>query len=427
MVVPYFEFFLGFSVVSFVVETWLSVRQHRCFHARTVPAEVASAVKQEVFDKSQKYGLVRSSFDFVESTIMFVHSLALMVFGALPWLWGVSADVAQWAGLGESEMWQSIVFIVIAEFYSTFIHLPFELYSTFVIEQQFGFNKQTLSLFFLDQLKSVGLMAVLGLPLLLGILQVITWGGPHFYFYVWLFVSVISFFLMAIYPHVIAPLFNTFTPLEDGDLRTSINQLAMQNLFPLTNLFVVDGSTRSSHSNAYFYGFWKNKRIVLYDTILQQVDKDGILAILAHELGHWSLNHNVQNLVLSEINIFVYFYLFGTMINSTDLYASFGFSTQPVFIGLTLFSFIFEPAAHFIGFAQNVLSRRFEYQADAFAVQQGHHALGDALIKTHAENLSSFVVDPYYSMYHNSHPTLTERLAAIDQIAVPKAKCAKAD
>jgi STE24 endopeptidase len=428
--VPYFELFLGFSVVSFVVETWLSMRQHRCFHAKTVPAEVASAVKQDVFDKSQQYGLVRSSFGFFESTVMFVHSLALMLLGALPWLWGVSGDVTRWVGLDASnEMWQSIAFVVLAEFYSTLVHLPFELYSTFVIEQRFGFNKQSLALFFVDQLKSLGLMAVLGLPLLVGLLHIVAWGGPHFYFYVWLFVSAMSLFLMTIYPHVIAPLFNKFDPLPEGELRTAIHQLALQNKFPLTNLFVVDGSTRSSHSNAYFYGFWKNKRIVLYDTILQQLDQEGILAVLAHELGHWALNHNLLNLVLSEINIFVYFYLFATMIDSADLYASFGFSgdSRPVLIGLTLFSFIFEPAGHFIGFVMNVLSRRFEYQADAFAVQQGHCGLGDALVKTHAENLSSFVVDPYYSMYHNSHPTLTERLAAIDRVAVPKAKCAKAD
>jgi STE24 endopeptidase len=424
---PYFEFFLAFSVVSFVVETWLSVRQHRCYSVRTVPIEVASAVKQEVFDKAQAYGRARSSFDFIESTIMFVHSTALLLFCALPLLWGVSADLARWADLGESEVLQSIVFVVIAELYSTLIHLPFELYSTFVIEQKFGFNKQTLALFFVDQLKSLGLMAVIGLPLLVGILYVIAWGGPHFYIYVWVFVSVISFFFMAIYPHVIAPLFNKFTPLEEGELRTAINELAQKNRFPLTNLFVVDGSTRSSHSNAYFYGFWKNKRIVLYDTLLQQVDKQGILAILAHELGHWFLNHNLLNMVISEVNIFVFFYLFGFVVNSPDLYASFGFSAQPVFIGLTLFSFIFEPAGHVIGFLMNVLSRHFEYQADAFAVRQGHRALGDALIKTHVENLSSFVVDRYYSMYHNSHPTLTERLAAIDQIDVPKAKSAKAD
>jgi len=424
---PFLELYIGFSVFMFVVETWLSLRQHRCFQVPTVPAEVAGVVKQEVFDKSQRYGLTQSSFEFFESTIMFVHNMALMIVGALPWLWNVSADVALWVGLDESETWQSIVFVAIAELYSILIHTPFELYSTFVIEEKFGFNKQTLFIFFVDQLKSLGLMAVIGLPILVAMMHIIAWGGPYFYVYVWLFMSFISFFMMIIYPHVIAPLFNKFTPLEEGELRNAINDLAQTHAFPLTNLFVVDGSTRSSHSNAYFYGFWKNKRIVLYDTLLQQVDKKGILAILAHELGHWKLNHNLWNMIISEAQLFVFFFFFGMMINSADLYTSFGFTTQPVFIGLTLFSFVYEPAAHLLGFLMNVLSRRFEYQADAFAAQHGHHSLGDALIKTHVENLSSFVVDSYYSMYHNSHPTLTERLAAIDAVAVPKAKTAKAD
>jgi len=417
-VVPYLEFYLGFSVVSFVLETWLSWRQHRCFRVPAIPAAVSALVKQETFDKSQQYGLAKSSFGFIESTIMFVHNMCLMSLGALPWLWNVSAQVVQWTGLAQSELYQSIAFFLLAEVYSVVIHLPFELYSTFVIEQRFGFNKQTLSLFVLDHIKSFGLMIVIGLPILIGILQAITWGGPHFYFYVWLFVTFVSLFLITIYPHVIAPLFNKFTPLEEGELRDAINELAKKNHFPLTKLFVVDGSTRSSHSNAYFYGFWNNKRIVLYDTLLQQVDQQGILSILAHELGHWSLNHTLMHLILSEVQIFVFFYLFGVMLNSTDLYTSFGFSTQPVFIGLILFSYIYEPASHLLAFLMNVLSRHFEYQADAFAVRQGHSALGDALIRIHTENLSSFVVDKYYSIYHYSHPTLMERLAAIKQVVI---------
>jgi len=348
--------------------------------------------------------------------------LVLMLCCALPWLWSLSGDVLRWVNLSGGEVWQSIVFVAIAELYSIVIHLPFELYSTFVIEQQFGFNKQTLALFFLDKVKSLALMAVIGVPVLAAMIQIISWGGPYFYIYVWGFMSTISLFLMIIYPHVIAPLFNKFTPLEEGELRTAIEELAQRHKFPLKNLFVVDGSTRSGHSNAYFYGFWKNKRIVLYDTLLEQVDTKGILAILGHELGHWYLNHNMWQILLAEIQLFIFFFCFGMMINSTDLYASFGFSTQPVLIGLTLFSFIYEPAAHVIGFLMNIFSRHVEYQADAFAIQHGHRALGEALTKIYVENLSSFVVDPYYSMYHNSHPTLVERLAAIDALKVDKAK-----
>jgi STE24 endopeptidase len=168
------------------------------------------------------------------------------------------------------------------------------------------------------------------MPIIALVLKIIIWGGEHFWFYVWAFIFSVSLVLLWIYPTWIAPLFNKFTPLEEGPLRTAIEELAKKVGFPLTKIFVVDGSTRSAHSNAYFYGFFKNKRIVIYDTLIKQVDQEGIVAILGHELGHYKLSHNLKNLVISQFHILMFLYLFSLTLHTKELYRSFGFDTQPV-------------------------------------------------------------------------------------------------
>jgi len=231
-----------------------------------------------------------------------------------------------------------VLFLIV----STVSKLPFELYSTFVLEEKHGFNKQTLRLYFVDQLKYFVLAVVITIPIVCALIWLINWGGSYFYIYAWLFTLVVTLFLMTIYPNVIEPWFNTFKPLEEGELKSRIYDLAKQVKFPLTKLFVVDGSKRSSHSNAYFYGFFNNKRIVLYDTLLEQVKEiTGVLAILAHEIGHWKLNHVLKQLVLGQLQILTFFYLFGQMINSENMYTSFGFSEKPsVFFGIVIIFYV---------------------------------------------------------------------------------------
>lgn len=294
-----------------------------------------------------------------------------------------------------------------------FTHLPFSLYSTFVIEEKFGFNKQTLKIFFIDLFKSFALKIIIGAPVVIAILFLVKWGGENFWIFLWLFLLSFQFLMLTIYPVWIAPLFNEFKPLEEGELRTKIYALASRLEFPLTKLFVVDGSTRSAHSNAYFYGFFKNKRIVLYDTLLKQVNTDGIVAILGHEMGHWKMNHTVKNLLIIQAYALLYLYLFSFMVHNVDMYHSFGFENQPILIGLILYGLVSDPIGHFFGLAMNFLSRHFEYEADHFATNLGYD-LSDPLIKIHVENLSNFHTDPLYSAYHHSHPTLPERLKAIE-------------
>ena len=219
------------------------------------------------------------------------------------------------------------------------------------------------------------------------------------------------------------PLFNKFTPLEEGVLRTRIEALASSLAFPLTKLFVCDGSKRSSHSNAYFFGFFNSKRIVLFDTLLEQATNDEIVAILGHELGHWKLWHTAQGFIIQQLYTFSLFYVFGRCMHDPELFASFGFATSgnkeqlPVVIGFLLFSStVWAPVDHFLSFLVTLNTRKNEFQADAFAVDLGHApGLQSGLTKLAIENLSNMNPDPLYSAYHYSHPPLLERLHAITE------------
>jgi len=294
------------------------------------------------------------------------------------------------------------------------LHLPWELYHTFVLEERHGFNKQTLALFFTDKIKSLLLGIIIGVPVLSGILHIIKWGGDYFYLYTWAFLTGFTLIMLTIYPSLIAPLFNKFTPLQDGDLKAQIEKLAASISFPLTGLYVVDGSKRSGHSNAYFYGFFKSKRIVLFDTLLEQLELPEVVAVLGHELGHWKLNHTLKLFLIGEIQMFVSFFLFGQILNWPFMYTSFGFSSQPTIIGLIIFfQFLMSPVDHVLGFSMNILSRKFEFQADEFGAKLGTGfgaALKNGLIKISQENLGNMNPDKWYSIYHYSHPPLIERL-----------------
>lgn len=266
--------------------------------------------------------------------------------------------------------------------------------------------------------KSIVLAIVIGPPIVSAIIFIVQKGGPYLAIYLWGFMFVLSIVMMTLYPVLIAPLFNKFTPLPEGELRTKIEELSSSLKFPLKKLFVVDGSTRSSHSNAYMYGFFNNKRIVLYDTLIQQCKNDKeVVAVIAHELGHWKLNHTMYSFIAVQILTFLQFGGYTLVRNSKDLFESFGFhGTQPVLIGLIIFQHTVIPLQHLVNFALNLVSRSFEFQADAFAKNLGYASeLKCGLVKLQEENLSAMNTDPWYSAYHYSHPPLVERLAALDE------------
>ncbi|KAG8451526.1 hypothetical protein GDO86_003651 [Hymenochirus boettgeri] len=414
-----------------------------------VPAELGNIMDPETFEKSRLYQLDKSTFSFWSGLYSEAEGTLILLLGGIPFLWNASEHILNRAGFSaEYEIFHSLVFLLLATLFSALTGLPWSLYSTFVIEERHGFNQQTLGFFFKDALKKFLVTQCILLPVASLLLYIIKIGGDYFFIYAWLFTLVVSLVLVTIYADYIAPLFDKFTPLPDGILKESIENMAKSIDFPLTKVYVVEGSKRSSHSNAYFYGFFKNKRIVLFDTLLEDyspLNKEGtedtsehenaepkskakniikkqgcnnqeVLAVLGHELGHWKLGHTVKNILISQVNSFLCFFIFAVLIGRKELFAAFGFhSTQPTLIGLMIiFQFIFSPYNEVLSFCLTVLSRRFEFQADAFARNLGKAKdLYSALIKLNKDNLGFPVSDWLFSMWHYSHPPLLERLQAL--------------
>ncbi|KAJ8748845.1 hypothetical protein K2173_013276 [Erythroxylum novogranatense] len=419
MAFPYMEAVIGFMILMYIFETYLDIRQHSALKLPTLPKTLEGVISQEKFEKSRAYSLDKSHFSFVHDFVTIVLDSVILYFGILPWFWKKSGSFLVLAGLNaENEILHTLAFLAGFMIWSQITDLPFSLYSTFVIEARHGFNKQTIWLFFRDLAKGICLTIVLGPPIVSAIILIVQKGGPYLAIYLWGFMFVLSLVMMTLYPILIAPLFNKFTPLPGGELREKIEALASSLKFPLKKLFVVDGSTRSSHSNAYMYGFFKNKRIVLYDTLIQQCKShEEIVAVIAHELGHWKLNHTMYSFIAVQILTFLQFGGYTLVRNSTDLFRSFGFDTQPVLIGLIIFQHTVIPLQHLVSFGLNLVSRSFEFEADAFAKKLNYTtSLRAALVKLQEENLSAMNTDPWYSAYHYSHPPLVERLAALDEL-----------
>ncbi|BDA43105.1 CAAX prenyl protease 1 homolog [Coccomyxa sp. Obi] len=419
--ISYLDLVIIFSVIVYVINTYLDFRQLKAISKPSPPAPLRDSYSPVEYRKTQDYQLDKWYFNFFSGVFNHVLELTMLSVFYLPWLWGKSESVTQYLAskiswLDSSEIPVTIVFFLLDGAKDTLISLPFSLYHTFVLEQTHGFNKQTLGLFVLDFIKSTLLGLLLGPPIVAGFTWILQRTSAYMPLYLWAFFFGLQIFFMTIYPVFIAPLFNKFSPLEEGTLRTAIEELAGSLKFPLTKLFVVDGSTRSAHSNAYMYGFFKNKRIVLYDTLIDQCKEDQVVAVLAHELGHWKLGHTLKNLVLTQMQMLCTFALFSLVRTSKGLFTSFGFvNQQPAFIAYTLFSIISAPVNEVVGLLTNILSRRFEFQADAFAVSLGKgEELKEALKILDAKNRSAVNVDAWYSAYHHSHPPLVERLTAVD-------------
>ncbi|KAK4738820.1 hypothetical protein R3W88_002517 [Solanum pinnatisectum] len=418
MAFPYLEAVVGFMILMYIFESYLDVRQHAAHKLPTLPKPLVGVISQEKFEKSRAYSLDKSYFHFIHEFVTILMDSSILYFRILPWFWQRSGEFLVYLGLNaENEIFHTLSFLAGVMVWSQITDLPFSLYSTFVIEARHGFNKQTVWLYFRDMIKGIALSIVIGPPIVAAIIVIVQKGGPYLAIYLWGFMLILSLVMMTIYPVLIAPLFNKFTPLPQGELRLKIENLASSLKFPLKKLFVVDGSTRSSHSNAYMYGFFKNKRIVLYDTLIQQCKNDEeIVAVIAHELGHWKLNHTMYSFIAVQILTFLQFGGYTLVRNSKDLFQSFGFDTQPVLIGLIIFQHTVIPLQHLVSFGLNLVSRAFEFQADAFAKKLGYAApLRAGLVKLQEENLSAMNTDPWYSAYHYSHPPLVERLAAIDE------------
>uniref|UniRef100_A0A1B6BYZ3 CAAX prenyl protease n=2 Tax=Clastoptera arizonana TaxID=38151 RepID=A0A1B6BYZ3_9HEMI len=431
---------LSFMWLEFLWELNLLLRQHSVYKKSVkVPEELKDILPADTYEKARIYGLDKSSFSIVQGLFSIVSLTLLTAFDGFPFFWYHGGALVTNLGLQNGEIWQSAGFMFLMNIFNTIVNLPFSIYHHFVLEEKHGFNKQTPAFFVKDKIKEFIVSQVISLPLICAVVYIVKVGGEYFFIYLWLFAVATLFFLLTIYPDFIAPLFDKYTPLPEGELKSRIEQLAASIHFPLYKLYVVEGSKRSVHSNAYFYGFFKNKRIVLFDTLLKDYnpisktegegkkesegdkkgcDNDEVLAVLGHELGHWKLNHTVKNIIIMQVNVFLLFFAFGLLFKYEVLYRAFGFKNEePIIIGLmVVLQFIFSPYNAVLSFFLTSLSRRFEFQADAFAKSLGKAVfLRRALIKLNIDNLGFPVYDWLYSMWHHSHPPLLERLEALDK------------
>ena len=360
---------MSFSVGQFVFERFLSLRQYGYLRQTKPPKVLEGEVSQEIFDKSQAYGRAKAKFGFVSSFYTQLQSYAVIYYDILPKLWDLTGVwLIKYGYMGyQGEIVHTLIFFFTFNIINTIADLPLSLYSTFVLEENYGFNKQTPSLFFTDLLKSQGLMVVFGAPLLSGFLTIIQKTGNSFFYYLWLFAVAVQVFAITIYPIVILPLFNKLTPLQEGSLKSQTEALAKKLEFPLSDLYVIDGSKRSAHSNAYFYGLPWKKHIVIYDTLIEKSETEEVVAVLGHELGHWKLGHTTKLLGIAQFHIFYIFALFSVFINNRSLYQSFGFHREfPIIIGFILFSDALAPMDTVVKLLMNILSRTFEFQAGMF-------------------------------------------------------------
>jgi STE24 endopeptidase len=430
---PWKRLIVGFSVCQYLFEGFLSLRQYRVLQQKKPPKVLDSEVSQDVFDKSQAYGRAKAKFGFVSGLYGQAQNLSFIYYDILPKLWAVTGVwmtrylPAAYTG----EIIHTLIFFFVFNIITTVLNLPTSYYSTFVLEEKFGFNKQTLKLWVTDMLKGQALMVVFGAPLLSAFLAIIQKTGNSFFYYLWMFGVAVQVFMITIYPIAILPLFNTLSPLKEGDLKTGVEGLAKRLEFPLKELYVIDGSKRSAHSNAYFYGLPWKKHIVIYDTLIEKSDTKEVVAVLAHELGHWSLSHTTKLFGIGQFHMFYIFALFSVFINNRSLYQDFGFHKEfPIIIGFILFSDALAPMDTVVKLLMNILSRTYEFQAgmlkilvppkfanldiDEFAVKLGYSTeLAKSLIKLQIQNLSTMDADWMYASYHFSHPILPERLGAL--------------
>lgn len=375
---------------------------------------------KETFDKARLYTIDKTRFGFVKDTFSIFLTTVVLHYSILARVWNYSESVNPWQG----EVTTSCIWLFILSTLSTIIDLPLKIYNTFVLEEKYGFNKQTVQFFVWDKIKAFILSQVLTLSISSVAIVIVKYGGDLFFVWLWLAVCILSLVLLTIYPSVIAPLFDKYSPLPQGQLRTKIENLASQLKFPLTELYVVEGSKRSAHSNAYFYGLFNSKRIVLFDTLLANPESGGcqddeVLAVLSHELGHWQYNHVTKNLIIMQVNLFLIFSVFAFMFKNTLLYRAVGFyNSQPILVGLlVVMQYVMMPYNTLLSFLLTCLSRRFEFQADGFAIKlEKAEPLKKALVQLNKDNLGFPIYDRLYSAWHHSHPPLLERIERLDKV-----------
>ena len=404
--------FLAFLLASTLVQVYLSLRQKHYVsaHRAEVPAAFADKISLGEHQKAADYTLAKGAFGRLELLIGLVILLGWTLGGGLDWLDGV------WRRLGWGELATGTAVIVSLMVISGLLDIPASLYRTFVLEERFGFNQMTFATYITDTLKSTALALVIGVPLVMLIFWLMKSAGDLWWLYAWAALTAFSLFITWAYPKFIAPLFNKFSPLEEGEVANRIHALLERTGFNSKGVFVMDGSKRSAHGNAYFTGFGKNKRIVFFDTLLKHLTPAQVEAVLAHELGHFKRKHVIKGMALSMLLTLSGFMVLAWLMRQDWFYTSLGISQPSTYMALLLFVMVSPVFTFFIGPMMAWWSRKHEFEADDFAAEQSSGTeLINALVGLYKENASTLTPDPVYSAFYDSHPPATIRIAHLQQ------------
>jgi STE24 endopeptidase len=409
--------FLAALTLTFLAQIWLATRHihHVLAHRHRVPDDFSSRITLESHQKAADYTCAKTRLGYISITLDTLLLLALTLGG------GLNALADFWSNWFSDPLIHGMALIVSAVLLMSVAGIPVSYYRTFVIENKFGFNKMSPRMFFLDLIKRTILGGLLGVPLLLGILWLMQKMGPSWWFYAWLAWMGFNLVVLAIFPTWIAPLFNKFTPLEDAPLKARIEQLMRRCGFKSSGLFVMDGSRRSNHGNAYFTGFGKTKRIVFFDTLLSRLDTPEIEAVLAHELGHFKRRHVIKRIVWTFAMSLIFLWGLGYLMQQDWFYEGLGVSLSHMpssamalllfFLVMPTFTFLFQPVA-------SLYSRKHEFEADEYAA--GNASATDlirALIKLYQDNAATLTPDPLHSAFYDSHPPAAMRIARLQNLA----------
>ena len=398
---------IAFIITEFIFTKVLSYRNIRSWD-NPMPDEIKDIYPHDKFETAKAYALDKDRVETISSLLFFIITLSFLYFKGFAWIDGIAHQVSG------HYIIQGLIFFAIITLASYIFNLPFDIYSTFVIEERYGFNKMTPATFIGDKVKSLLLGAVIGggiYALLAYLFQLL---GGYFWIAAWIVVSCFSLFIAAFYTSVLLPIFNKLTPLETGELRTTIEKYAAKVNFPLTNIMVMDGSKRSSKANAFFSGMGSRKSIVLYDTLVNEMTSDEITAVLAHEVGHYKKKHILQSMALSISQMGILLFLFGCLARSPLMAEVLGAKENTFYLSLVTFSLLYSPLSILIGLIMNLLSRKNEYEADNYAkTTYGAEPLISSLKKLYINSLGNPQPDPLYVFVNYSHPTLLQRIRAM--------------
>jgi STE24 endopeptidase len=404
--------FLTLLFCSLALQFYLIYRhiRHVGLHRERVPEEFSENISLKAHQKAADYTQAKSRIGIID----------LILSSALLLIWTLGGGfnlIDQYIrGMTTSELWTGVYFMLSVLIISSLLDIPMSIYRTFILEEKFGFNKTTPKIFISDIAKSFVLMIIIGTPMLALILWIMADAGDKWWLYVWMTWLGFSLFMMWFYPEFIAPMFNKFRPLEDQKLKSRIEKLLVRNGFASQGIFVMDGSSRSSHGNAYFTGMGSNKRIVFFDTLINDLSHQEIEAVLAHELGHFKCNHIKKRISVMAIIFLVGFWMLGWLIDKQWFYSGLGVDQISDYMALILFMMALPVFTFFLQPISSYFSRRDEFEADDFAAEQAHASdLIKALVKLYKENANTLTPDPLYSAFHDSHPPAPIRIAHLTE------------